>query len=141
MSERNDQFDRLSEARQMAHFEQTMFWNRFVAFSALNAGMFALIGSAGLPIYMASVGILLSFSWVFIQIRSWVDVMKSKKLHHNARRNAGIFFSKKEEKDYLGGKSEEFFLSQRLRFNVVESGVLCSFIVLSFWIFFLASII
>lgn len=129
----------LSEFRSMNQFEHTMFWNRFIAFSALNAGLFATLGGSGLTMNVAVVGFILSTLWVLIQWRSMKDVKKAKKSYHRARRAAGAFFTNNEEADFKEGKPDSYFENQRSNFNVLESGASASLLIFSVWTYMLFS--
>jgi hypothetical protein len=65
--------------------ENNFFWQRFTAFSALNAGLLVLAASNAVASRMLVkwVGILLGIAWVIIQSLSWYYVWRCKDAYFN----------------------------------------------------------
>jgi hypothetical protein len=82
LSERNEL--RLKILHDRVNHEQSFFWHRFTAFSALHAGLFVLASSKNNdhPIIIAIFGSALGLAWLLIQLASLHYVGRDKEKYY-----------------------------------------------------------
>ena len=124
----DDRWNRVNFYLTQTQMEQSLFWNRFVAFSALNAGLLAFFvsnPSSNVGIY----GLVLSIIWVFVSHKSSADTKRVKQPYHKARRDLELFF---ENEMPLGQEPQ---LKRHSYFTTLNAGVLVAYGVSIFWLF------
>lgn len=67
---------------QIHHAEQTHYWTRFIAFSAIVTGLFVLLSGTEHKVLVSASGAVTSLFWVVIQLKSLSYVTSQKDEFH-----------------------------------------------------------
>jgi len=117
--------------------EHSVFWNRFIAFSALSASLLVSIDAILSPEWVSGAGLFLSLIWLFVQFKSRGDASQWKPSFHATRKVAGFFKNEQERIDYLDPAVDDVSADKRKRFwqfTTLDMGAIVPVAVAIFWI-------